>query len=111
MLPLLKKLCDVDNGIKLKSCVTIEMTRVTMLRMMVVVGDEDGDGDDGRYEEGDYEEDDDDDGDALLVVPLSGCLDPGLEKVRSENNNQPRFSSAPPPSTYFPCMQSHSYKE
>ena len=94
MLPLLKKLCDVDNGIKLKSCVTIEMTRVTMLRMMVVVGDEDGDGDDGRYEEGAYVEDD---GDALLVVPLSGCLDPGLEKVRSENNNQPRFSSAPPP--------------
>ena len=67
-----------------------------MLRMMVVVGDDNGDDDDGRYEEGDYDEDDDDDGDALLVVPLSGCLDPGLEKVRSENNNQPRFSSAPP---------------
>ena len=66
-----------------------------MLRMMVVVYD-DGDDDDGRYEEGDYVEDDDGEGDALLVVPLSGCLDPGLEKVRSENNNQPRFSSAPP---------------
>ena len=72
-----------------------------MLKMMVVVGDEDGanddEGDDDvRYEEGAYVEDD---GDALLVVPLSGCLDPGLEKVRSENNNQPRFSSPPPPPT------------
>ena len=44
----------------------------------MVVCDDDGDDDDGRYEEGDYDEDDDDDGDALLVVPLSGCLDPGL---------------------------------